>query len=882
MVWKVNIWGIVAQDDPTGMGLPSEAGGTVIKLNRAHIALITLLTVSTVPLEAGGLRNRPILRESALLEPHKKSAGPAQSTTSSGTFNHENRNLNQTTSGAADCPISRIRGISRPFYQTGPLGSTPDTPTTATEHDDDDDESTSSELGDAAGRDGLSGVNLHTKGTEFYGNSSNFAFLGNLFARAQHQSEGGDSVGSQDIAPRITTTKPQPSSPENRSTPGKSQLSIVNLLYNADYTGHPSPQSYDGAEGGPNNTSSYAKANASSSAAGPINNSQENGGLPALFAQLTDRAQTEIEKIFIGSYFTNKHYIHPILSKGAFMRRCEREAWSISRRAGLFRSTTKFAGLYFAVVALGAINASPNETALLDHFYQQSADPERAVPVTYYSALDFAKFYFGIAKIALGDLFESSCLETAQALFLLSVFRQNSLQPHSCYMYSGMAVRTAAAIGLASSMSSLPPSRRREAKRTWWCIYSHEIEMCCSSGRLDSMKELNYYQVSLPKLKASERRKETFIHTYNSILTKPQIHYGDLDPDAEDNDVAMIPVMVSLAQIMSEASHQLYHSAQCSLSDKSRLAMDLDRRLQEWKSNIPAFLNLDARPLSDPEWAFKQKLVLRLRYYNTRILIHKPFLVASTTNAESAEFQQHLHICLEAARMSIKMQYESFMHRIYIRTWWYNTTYALYGSMILLHLILSNFPGLPDEELLEDVEKSLEIFSSMDDIIVARRCAEMLREVLEVARACLARRRQGMGIGTTAATASASGSTQAHQPHTQYPSGLETLHTPSLASHSSSHPLLSASASADMLGGGSKVGEFALPRLSFDAGSSLLAEQGQGGVGPDDEDFFFSLFSQDSQQQQRAERTRAEMLANLVDPSILEDFAFGGQEFSLF
>lgn len=61
--------------------------------------------------------------------------------------------------------------------------------------------------------------------------------------------------------------------------------------------------------------------------------------------------------------------------------------------------------------------------------------------------------------------------------------------------------------------------------------------------------------------------------------------------------------------------------------------------------------------------------------------------------------------------------------------------------MILLHLILSNVPGLPDDNLLEDFEKSLEIFSSIEDIIVARRCAEMLREVFEVARACLARRR---------------------------------------------------------------------------------------------------------------------------------------------
>lgn len=174
--------------------------------------------------------------------------------------------------------------------------------------------------------------------------------------------------------------------------------------------------------------------------------------------------------------------------------------------------------------------------------------------------------------------------------------------------------------------------------------------------------------------------------------------------------------------------------------------------------------------------------------------------------------------------------------------------------MILLHLILSNFPGLPDEELLEDVEKSLEIFSSMDDIIVARRCAEMLREVLEVARTCLARRK----LQT--------------QSQTQVPrySSLDGLQGSSLASGSL----------ADELAGVN------VPQISFEGASGLLSEQGQGqaqaqgsGLQPDDENFFFSLFSQD---QQQSDRTRAEMLANLVDPSILEDFAFGGQEFALF
>jgi hypothetical protein len=74
----------------------------------------------------------------------------------------------------------------------------------------------------------------------------------------------------------------------------------------------------------------------------------------------------------------------------------------------------------------------------------------------------------------------------------------------------------------------------------------------------------------------------------------------------------MIPVMVALARIMSEASHQLYHSTQRSISVKSHLALDLDQRLLEWKEKIPKFLNLDTHALNDPEWAFKQKLVLRL------------------------------------------------------------------------------------------------------------------------------------------------------------------------------------------------------------------------------------------------------------------------------
>ncbi|KAE8407322.1 fungal-specific transcription factor domain-containing protein [Aspergillus pseudonomiae] len=690
---------------------------------------------------------------------------------------------------------------------------------------------TTPEVYDSASRDGLSGINLHTNGTEFYGNSSNLAFFGNLYARARNQAEARTSNIPENMSSNLPEggcrlAPDQPSSmkyvspqqalhptvdkePTNAKPATRAaQLSIVNLLYNPGYPSTSPPQ----INGRPEDDGNRRPSAVGDQRIPPrtIAGIDNENAVALAIDELSDEAQLEIEKIFIGSYFSNKHYIHPMLCKNAFMRRCEQEAFVASKRRAFCRRSSKFKGLYFAVVALGAINASPNETSLLDHYSSCSADGQKYSFAGKPSALDFADFYFGITKQALGDIFESCSLESAQTLLLLSVFCQNALRPHSCFMYSGMAVRTAIAIGLASGMSSLPPSIRKEGRRTWWCIYSHEVEMCCSSGRLDSMKQLDHYQVTVPPLKAN--------------------NCGSHDPEAEEDDVAMIPVMVALAQIMSEASHLLYHSPKRHTSEMSQIAMSLDNKLEEWKSNLPSFLNVDVASLNDSEWAFKQKLVLRLRFYNTRILIHRPFLAASTCITESPNLLQHGHICLTAAKASIQMQYESFLHRIYIRTWWYNTTYALYGAMILLHLILSDFPGISEEELLKDVEKSLEIFDSMTNIVVARRCSEMIREVLDVARACVARRRAVSAVPIL-------------PPHADTnidSSSLEANDDQSVHTRTDMAP---------------------------------LASQGEDG------DFLFSLFNQDAQPD-----TRAEILANLVDPTILEDFAFGngGNDFSYF
>jgi hypothetical protein len=95
-------------------------------------------------------------------------------------------------------------------------------------------------------------------------------------------------------------------------------------------------------------------------------------------------------------------------------------------------------------------------------------------------------------------------------------------------------------------------------------------------------------------------------------------------------------------------------------------------------------------------------------------------------------------ICLLAARASIDILHSAFTHRHYIRSWWYNATHILYASTILLHVILLDKPHIilaancEQTDLIDDVNKTLQILRSMDQMVVAGRYADLLGEILEV------------------------------------------------------------------------------------------------------------------------------------------------------
>lgn len=585
----------------------------------------------------------------------------------------------------------------------------------------------------------LDGLNTHTTGTEFYGGSSNLAFLAKLFSEARKRANTlshKESPSGMEASPATTQSI---TASELRHL-NDNMSSLVDLMYNTDYQ---SPITH---RTGPRNEKSTPQINdnvpmariigdgsdvpreaAGSQAEAPTTN-PSNGPMHA--PSLEPEVDTvEVEKIFVAAYFNNKHYIHPMLEEKSFEHECQEQVWNNPSTGSSRKCRTQFLSLYYAVVALGAINGGPDENAALGRLYQDARRRRRQggreLQVRR-SALDWASHYFDLAKEALGDIMEVSSLETCQTLFMMTVFCQNALKPHACYMYSGNAVRTALALGLAHKARS---TDSEEIRRTWWCIYSHEIEMCCSSGRLDSLMAPEHYSLPIPG------KTEDMGMGHRS-------------------EAAIIAIMVDLARILKRASTDIsFNAGGRSIGEMSQIGHQLNQEIEAWKANLPPPLNFDTESLNDPVWAHKQKVVLKMRYYNARILINRRFIVASSSSSSSSsthnsvDLTRHVDICLDAARKTILLIHSAFVNRIYLRTWWYCTTYTLYANMIILYLVLTDSHSVRGEELIADVEKSLEIFNAMKQVVVAQRCAELTKEMLTVAKKHQQELRDGQKAG---------------------------------------------------------------------------------------------------------------------------------------
>jgi hypothetical protein len=141
-------------------------------------------------------------------------------------------------------------------------------------------------------------------------------------------------------------------------------------------------------------------------------------------------------------------------------------------------------------------------------------------------------------------------------------------------------------------------------------------DMCCSSGRRDSLGKPHNYKIPLPQIEVNPLLvpppQPHTRHTVSDYLQNPHTSSHSV-AELESQSVSMVSEMVHLAAILRRISKQIYHDSKgLDECQKSLVAIELDALLDKWKTQLPEWLSLDTASIREPEWATKQKLVLRL------------------------------------------------------------------------------------------------------------------------------------------------------------------------------------------------------------------------------------------------------------------------------
>ncbi|KAF3022171.1 hypothetical protein E8E15_003034 [Penicillium rubens] len=160
---------------------------------------------------------------------------------------------------------------------------------------------------------------------------------------------------------------------------------------------------------------------------------------------------------FLEAFFTTIHYVHPILDKHIFLQRCE-SLWSGNEADG--QQLSSFTALYLSVLSLGALVGTRDDE-----------------PIDGIDNMQWSRKFFEKAKSCCNQIGMVTDLEMTQCYFILAKVCQNELHPHLSYMYIGLAIRTALAMGInrEPGTNSKKSADLRKAESRTWCYTSNGI-----------------------------------------------------------------------------------------------------------------------------------------------------------------------------------------------------------------------------------------------------------------------------------------------------------------------------------------------------------------------------------------------------------------------
>lgn len=326
------------------------------------------------------------------------------------------------------------------------------------------------------------------------------------------------------------------------------------------------------------------------------------------------------------------------------------------------------------------------------------------------------------------DSLGSSHIETVQALALIGGYYLHYVnRPNMGNAVLGAALRMASALGLHRQSQAGPGEGAVEARRrTWWSLFCLDTWATTTLGRPSVGRCGPEVNVRPPESGADEVSYfMSEVGNSSGLTMSTQTHESG-------QHVGFLPLVenIKFCRIASKAQDMLAVAPLLKPEDRR----SLDGQLVSWYSKLPWLLR-NTDPCAEP--LYLSRCVMKWRYQNLRMLLHRPVLLSMATNDGSIRADRQeiaaVDTCREMAKATINDISREWASN-QMSGW--NAAWFLYQAVMVplvsLHWQWSS-PLVPGWRM--QIETALDLLDAMKDwSLAARRSREVVRRLYEARR----------------------------------------------------------------------------------------------------------------------------------------------------
>lgn len=308
------------------------------------------------------------------------------------------------------------------------------------------------------------------------------------------------------------------------------------------------------------------------------------------------------------------------------------------------------------------------------------------------------------------DSFGSSHIETVQALALIGGYYLHYInRPNMANAVLGGTIRMASALGLhreslAQSQNDIAAAETR--RRTWWSLFCLDTWATTTMGRPSFGRWGPAVNIRAPEFGINPNRDSS---QHAGILPLVEnIKFCKIATSIQD--------MLAVAPLLTSDDR---HS--------------LDGQLVNWYSNLPWLLRT-TDPCAEP--LYIARCIMKWRYQNLRMLIHRPVLLSLASSNATAATESDIaavEMCRELAKHTVDDIAREWS-RNQMSGW--NAVWFLYqAAMVPLVSIFWQYNSPRVADWNKQIEAIVELLEAMEDwSLAARRSREVISRMYDASR----------------------------------------------------------------------------------------------------------------------------------------------------